>query len=275
MVLRALCRPRPGELRVLGEDEPFWEPCAPGVRRRHGTDRSPARAEGWMGVRPVDRRGEGFAGVAVDLLTSGESMVAAVADVARRRGLACRRGGRGVPRGHGAGVLAGAGSPPRPGGRVRAPGGDRPASRRHGRPPARSRPARAPRLGPRRDRLRATGVARRARPEARARRRLPSPPPTRANAPATAIEQALRGSGAYPRSPECCGRLLRILDELGLVELDLDLDEPRRRPREGVRTDLELSAAYRAYRDRLRAAERALGVREPAETAQPAMRQAS
>jgi single-stranded-DNA-specific exonuclease len=63
------------------------------------------------------------------------------------------------------------------------------------------------------------------------------------------LESALRGDPAAPRGPELAGRLLRVLMELGLVELD------RERSRASVttvhqRTELEWSPAYRAYTKR-------------------------
>jgi hypothetical protein len=76
------------------------------------------------------------------------------------------------------------------------------------------------------------------------------------------LEHALGGPGAYPRSRECCARMLRILGELGLVELALD--EPRCVVVEGIRADLELSLSYRAYRERLAGIERALAGELPA-----------
>jgi hypothetical protein len=63
------------------------------------------------------------------------------------------------------------------------------------------------------------------------------------------LENALRGDPAAPRGPALAGRLLRVLTELGLVELD------RERSRAAVttvhqRTELEWSPAYRAYTKR-------------------------
>jgi single-stranded-DNA-specific exonuclease len=273
VVLRALCAPRGGELSVLGEDEPFWER----VRWEFSADPAgPGTAVGPNGApcaAPVDRRGEGFAGVAVDLLTSGESVVAVVADVPRRRESLAR-------------LVAGA-----------APSGLTLAST--------AALARAPRLvagfahlvavdpplggdwdalaglGPRAHLAWGAGEIDFALQVWRAEldlrpaltdafRALRTLPP---DASAATLERALRGSAAYPRSAECCGRLLRILDELGLVELALE--EPRCRALDGVRTDLELSAAYRAYRVRLAAAERALGVAAPAPAVAAPLRQAS
>jgi hypothetical protein len=66
-----------------------------------------------------------------------------------------------------------------------------------------------------------------------------------------ACESMLRGEGPQPRSAALAGRLVRVLLELGLVDLD---------EREGLgltvaespqRTALERSAAFRAYERRL------------------------
>jgi hypothetical protein len=76
-----------------------------------------------------------------------------------------------------------------------------------------------------------------------------------------AIPSALCGSGRYPRSPECCGRLLRVLTELGLV--DFDPAAQTCRVIAASRTELERSASYCAYRRRLAAIVRTLE-REPA-----------
>jgi hypothetical protein len=59
-----------------------------------------------------------------------------------------------------------------------------------------------------------------------------------------ALERALRGSAGYPRTPECCARLVRVLSELGLVELTAD--PPGCRLLEADRTELERSPAFRA-----------------------------
>jgi hypothetical protein len=61
-------------------------------------------------------------------------------------------------------------------------------------------------------------------------------------------EAALRGDGREPRSPALAGRLVRVLTELALVEGDpLDL----RVTPAPQRTELERSAAFRAYEERL------------------------
>jgi single-stranded-DNA-specific exonuclease len=65
-----------------------------------------------------------------------------------------------------------------------------------------------------------------------------------------AWEAVLKGEGPQPRSPALAGRLVRVLAELDLVELDRD--GPALRAVEApARTALEASAAYRAYHRRL------------------------
>jgi hypothetical protein len=94
----------------------------------------------------------------------------------------------------------------------------------------------------------------------RALRELP------ADASPPQLEAALRGGGRYPLEARRCARLIRVLTEVGLVELDLD-----RRActvMTGVRADLDGSATFRAARDELARAEHALGAELPA--AEPA-----
>jgi hypothetical protein len=79
---------------------------------------------------------------------------------------------------------------------------------------------------------------------------------------ASELEDALRGGGSYPRNAGCCGRVLRILGELGLV--DVDPAAPSCRVVEGVRSDLELSPSFRAYQGRFERIERALAGDLPA-----------
>ncbi len=59
------------------------------------------------------------------------------------------------------------------------------------------------------------------------------------------LEHLLRGDGTHARSARLSGRLLRVLTELGLVSLDPDL--PALEIAGTERTELERSAAYRAY----------------------------
>ena len=74
------------------------------------------------------------------------------------------------------------------------------------------------------------------------------------------VERALRGDGRHPRTPECCGLLLAVLSELGLVEFAGD---GACRMLEAASTDLERSEAYRAARRRLELIERALAPEVP------------
>ena len=125
LVLRSLCPTQRGDCRPIGVEAGFWEafgrelegaggsasprgtalPVGPGAASPAGTaagsaarsvgtaTASPAR--GGFAERPAtalaaartlrDRRGEGFAGIAGDLLSSGESVAIVCADVERRR----------------------------------------------------------------------------------------------------------------------------------------------------------------------------------------------
>ena len=80
-------------------------------------------------------------------------------------------------------------------------------------------------------------------------------------ASATELEEALCGTARFKRDSIQCARLLAILTELGLIELDLDT--PSCRVVEAVRGDLELSATYRSARDELAATEHALAPELP------------
>jgi single-stranded-DNA-specific exonuclease len=249
VILRALCPTEPGELRVLGEEEPFWGELAalPAA--------SPAGAAFSAGI-VEDRRGEGLAGVAGDLFSSGESVLVAVADVPRRRaGLEA--------------VVAGLSDGPMPltsWGALSAdpalaegfehlvaldppPGGIAD-------PLLRSTPRAHLAWGPAEAEfaISAWRAELDLRPQLietyRAIRELPP------NAAARDLETALRGSGRYPRSARACARLVRVLTELGLIELD-----PAARVcriLDAARRDLDLSPTYRACREQLAAIERAL-----------------
>jgi len=72
------------------------------------------------------------------------------------------------------------------------------------------------------------------------------------------LEQALRGAGAYPRCGSHCGALVRVLCELGLAIWDTAGEVPRLVRGSSERTDLDRSSAYRAYSERLAVAERYL-----------------
>ena len=254
VVLRALCPTRPGELQVLGEERPFWE--------RVGRALAAAAPPGRLGTGPVplDRRGEGFAGVAGDLFSSGEPVLVAVTDVSRRRagleslvaGLA--EGGMAVASwdilAAGPALLDGftqlvALDPP--------PGG-------LSDPLLRSGPRAHLAWGPAEADFtllfwRAELDLRPALAGAyRALRGLdPGAGPVR-------VETALRGPGRHPRTPESCARLLGVLIDLGLIELAAD---GACRILEAGPTDLERSERYRGARRRLEEIERALATEAP------------
>jgi single-stranded-DNA-specific exonuclease len=65
-----------------------------------------------------------------------------------------------------------------------------------------------------------------------------------------ALEAVLRGEGSQPRSAALAGRLLRVLSELDLVEIDRE-GQALRVTASPARTALERSAAFRAYHRRL------------------------
>jgi single-stranded-DNA-specific exonuclease len=260
VLLRALCTPEPGSLRELGETEPFWERVSAELGRDPAGSGAPApEAAGSV----TDRRGAGFAGIAGDLLSSGESVLVAVADLPRRRAslealVASMAGSEGLAviswtalaldPAAAAGFRHLVALDPPPGGMTDpllriAPSGHA------GWGPDEAAFALAVWCAELELRPALTDTF-------RALRALAS------GTPAAALESALRGEAAYPRSPGCCGRVLRILSELGLVEMDLG--ELRCTVVQGVRSDLELSPAYRAYRARFAEIERALDGELPA-----------
>jgi hypothetical protein len=258
-ILRALCATSGGELRVLGEEGPFWEGLSAALAGH--APPTPIAA----GPEPVDRRREGFAGVAGDLFTSGERVLVAVADVERRRegleqivaGLA--EGGMAV-----ASWTAVAADPrlasdhdhlvaldPPPGGVAD------PLLRQGARAHMAWGPAEAEFA------LHVWRAELDLRPALastyRALRELP------AGADPTALQAALQGEGRYPRGVAACARLVSVLSELALIELTAD--PPSCRVLEADRTDLERSATYRVSAERLGAIERALGAELPAAAA--------
>jgi hypothetical protein len=257
VILRALCPTKPGELRVLGEEGSFWE------RLERALPASSTQDPDFTShtAQPADRRCEGFAGVAGDLFTSGASVLVAVADVPRRR--------QGLEE-----IVAGLA----PGGMAVASWAAMAADHELARsadhlvaldPPPGGRADPLLRAGPRAHLAwgpaeaefalcvyRAELDLRPALSDAfRALRALPE------EATPEDVEQALAGTGRYPRTPECCARLLAVLDELELVELVLDRRSCR--VREGVRADLNGSSAFRASSQRLAAIERALAAEVP------------
>jgi single-stranded-DNA-specific exonuclease len=253
VILRALCPTKPGELRVLGEDGSFWE------RLERALGSAPLDAgegAGRPGAEPVDRRCEGFAGVAGDLFSSGEAVIVAVADVPRRR-----RGLEELVAGLAPGGMAVASWPALAG----DPGLLRLADHLVALdPPPGGRADLLLRAGPRAHLAwgpaetefallvyRASLDLRPALTDAyRALRALPP------DAGPDVVDTALTGTGRYPRTPECCARLLTVLAELDLVELDLERRHCR--VREGIRAELTRSSTFRACGERLAAVERAL-----------------
>lgn len=245
VVLRALCPTRTGELLVLGPERPFWDALDAEHARQQGS-LVPLNAAPF---ELVDRRGEGFAGVVGELLTSGSSVLVCVADVPRRR-----EGLERVVAGLAGEVLAvvdwqtladdpalAAGfddlvafDPP--------PGGHNDALL-----------AVCPRghlaWGPAEVEfaLSVWGAELDLRPAlAEAYRALRELGP---DAALDAQEAALRGEARYPRSAACCGRLVRVLGELGFVAYDAA--GPRLTLLDAPRTDVEKSPSYRAYREGL------------------------
>jgi single-stranded-DNA-specific exonuclease len=255
-ILRALCPTRAGELRVLGEGGDFWASV-----REALTDVTPPAPIG--GPPPIDRRREGFAGVAGDLFTSGERVLVAVADVERRRqGLEQIVAGLapdGMPVASWSAIAADpslaaahdhlvALDPP-PGGvgdpllsqGIPAQMAWGPAEAEFALQVYRSQLDLRPSL---------TSVYR----SLRELRSEPDP---------AALEMALGGDGRYPRAPHTCARLLTVLTELGLVEFATD--PPACRVLEAERTDLTRSPSFREAAARLAAIERALGAELPAQ----------
>jgi single-stranded-DNA-specific exonuclease len=72
------------------------------------------------------------------------------------------------------------------------------------------------------------------------------------------LDRALRGTGQHPRYGSLCGRLVRVLTEVDLAAWESGSDGPRLVRCAGERTDLDRSAAHRAYAARLAEAERYL-----------------
>jgi single-stranded-DNA-specific exonuclease len=257
-ILRALCPTRAGELRVLGEEGTFWER----LRLEPAGETPPPTGPGAAPPEPVDRRREGFAGVAGDLFTSGERVLVAVADVERRR-----HGLEQIVAGLAQGGMAVAS--------WAAMAADPRLARAHDHvvaldPPPGGLADPLLRQGPRSHLAWGPAEAEFAlhvwraeldlRPALastyRALRELP------AQAGGEALRHALQGAGRYPRSPAACARLIAVLSELGLIEFTAD--PPACRMLEAGRTDLERSAAYRACGERLAAIERALAAELPA-----------
>jgi single-stranded-DNA-specific exonuclease len=74
----------------------------------------------------------------------------------------------------------------------------------------------------------------------------------------SALRQALAGAGAHPLCPEACARRFRVLAELGLVQGEPEGGAGVIRVVSSERTDLQRSAAFRAYSERLSEAQQYL-----------------
>jgi len=72
------------------------------------------------------------------------------------------------------------------------------------------------------------------------------------------LREALAGSGSHPLCPEASARRFRVLRELGLLQGSPAGGDGVVRVVSSVRTDLQRSAAFRAYSDRLSEAQRSL-----------------
>jgi single-stranded-DNA-specific exonuclease len=72
------------------------------------------------------------------------------------------------------------------------------------------------------------------------------------------LREALAGAGSHPLCPEGSARRFRVLRELGLLQGSPDGGAGIVRVVSSVRTDLQRSAAFRAYSDRLSEAQRSL-----------------
>jgi single-stranded-DNA-specific exonuclease len=300
LVLRALCPTRPGSVVQVGAGQAFWTE----FERELAAPLEPALAAAGAGAggaaalaapeplalpehppRKVrDRRGEGVAGVAGDLLASGESVLVVCADVARRRA--------GIET-----LIAGLTSLATSAAPTDCPtAGDGPALPVCSWGDLAADPAIAApyehviALDPYAHADAATLLAGLPAPERGGFAHLAWGPAEAEFALAVAragldlrpslvvlyrelrerpvagadLERVLRGDGARPRPPALAARLVRVLRELGLVAYERDgAGHPACRVLDAPRTDLERSAAYRTYMARLADAERRLAASTP------------
>ena len=255
VVLRSLCPTRPGTIEDLAPEPAL----ADAVERELAADPTawwppavPAPAH------PVsDRRGEGLAALAGDLLTSGENVLLVVTDVARRRAALEATVAGMAPRNLAVVGWEALGADP-----ALAAGFDHLVA--FDPPPvaeglsllhaasatthlAWGAPERAFALASWRDRL----VLRPALIDLW--RALDSA----GELAGAGLERALRGSGQHPRDGRHCGRLVRVLCELDLASWDAS-GGPRLLRGRTERTDLGKSHANAAYGARIAAAERYL-----------------
>jgi single-stranded-DNA-specific exonuclease len=259
LVLRALCPTEPGECRPIVAEPSFMEAIAQELDRDGAVSPmkpgSPRRT-----VR--DRRGEGFAGVAGDLLSSGESVALVCADAARRRaGLELVVGG----------IVRAVSGPAAPECPALVSWDDLLAE------PALASPYRhllaldpplaagsvealaaSPADGGEAFVHLAWGEAEIEFALALARAELDLRPAVTAVYRALrelgtdSLEEALRATGARPRA---CARALRVLEELGLAELQRSPGRVAYRLLVSDRTELDRSSTYRLCQSRLHEAQ--------------------
>jgi hypothetical protein len=217
---------------------------------------------------PLDRRREGFAGVAGDLFTSGERVLVAVADVERRR--------RGLEE-----IVAGLAPDGMAVASWSAIAADPGLATAHDHvvaldPPPGGVADPLLRLGAGAHMAWGPAEAEFAlhvwhaeldlRPAlASVYRSLRELAP---DADPAALQEALMGPGRYPRAASACARLIGVLTELALIELTLD--PPSCRVLQAERANLDSSPAYRASVERLGEIERALAAELPAAAQQAA-----
>jgi single-stranded-DNA-specific exonuclease len=210
----------------------------------------------------LDRRREGASAILTDLVASGESVLAVGADVSRRlAGLSARAGGfslcswatlAAAPRlASSFGQLVALDPPSDAAEQACLRAGPGAAHLAWGEPELRF----AQQINESEYDLRASLV-----PFYRALR-------DRGSAAGEELERVLRGDGAHGRSARLAARLVRVLEELGLVSLDRDL--PALTVLDAERTALERSATYRAATQRYEDGRRWLNqttTRQPAPT---------
>ena len=256
VVLRALCPVEPGACEVVGETDDFWASFEAAL----AAPERPVAAPDTPGARELcDRRGEGFAGVVGDLLSSGDSVLIVCADVARRRtSLERVLGPPGAtlvswsslaadpalarPFEH----LVALDPPPAAAGEgllASAPGGGM-AHQAWGEPEVAFALAAAQAELDLRPAL--TELYRALRESA--------------ESSGEDLRALLVGAGSYPRTAVLCARLVRVFTELGLVEYG----ERRCRVVAGARAELERSPTYIHCQEQLTLARRYLSAAMPA-----------
>jgi single-stranded-DNA-specific exonuclease len=242
LLLRQALPCRPAGIELAGEEGAYLERAlaealAPG-------DEARAAVFGRRSVR--DRRGRGIAATIAGLVAGGESVLVLAADApARARHLRARLGGFAL-----CSHAALAGAPELAVERAHVVVLDPPSSRlEHDRALA-GDPAQAAHLAWGEPELRFAQHIHEQEYELRASlAALYRVLRDRGGAEGGELEAALRGDGPQPRSPALAGRLLRILAELELVELDRERIGATVLP--GRRAKLESSPAFRAYQRRL------------------------